>query len=113
MKRSQQKIITLKSRAIRYMRLSKGVTQSAAAEAAGCSKQAIGHYETGRMNISQDRLHLLLTAYGFSESEFNEYLNGKAIPMLNLKDECVGLLDRIRTEEKLIAVHTILKSFAS
>lgn len=113
MKRSQQKIITIKSRAIRYMRLSKGMPQSVAAETAGCSKQAIGHYETGRMDISAERLRRLLSAYGYTESDFEEYLTGKAIPILNVKDECGALLDRIVGEEKLLAVLTILKSFTT
>jgi transcriptional regulator with XRE-family HTH domain len=112
-KRSQQKIITIKSRAIRYMRISKGITQSAAAKAAGCSKQAIGHYETGRMDIPRARLSRLIEAYGYTEAEFDQYLQGKAIPILKVKDECIVLLDRIATEEKLLAVLTILKSFAS
>ncbi len=93
------------------MRLSKKITQVFAAEAAGCSKAAIGHYETGRMDIPNDRLRRLLAAYGESMEAFEEYVRGKAIPMLDLKDECFGLLDRIVSEDKLRAVHTILQSF--
>lgn len=113
MKRSQQKIITLKSKIIRYMRLSKKVSQPDAAKVSGCSPQAIGHYENGRMEIPERRLKMLLTAYGFSEGEFLEYLNGKPIPLISIKDECLQLIDQIRNEDKLRAVHTILKSFVA
>ena len=113
MKRSQQKIITTKSKIIRFMRVSKKISQPDAASAAGCSPQAIGHYENGRMDIPEARLKRLLNRYNFTPEEFNEYLNGKPIPMINVKDECLQLLDQIRSEEKLRAVHTILKSFVA
>lgn len=111
MKRSQQKIITTKSKIIRFMRISKKISQPDAARSAGCSPQAIGHYENGRMDIPENRLRRLLTLYDFTFEEFNEYLSGKPVPMVNVKDECLQLIDQIRNEEKLRAVHTILKSF--
>lgn len=111
MKRSQQKIITTKSKIIRFMRIFKKISQPDAARTAGCSPQAIGHYENGRMDIPENRLRRLLTLYDFTFEEFNEYLSGKPVPMVNVKDECLQLIDQIRNEEKLRAVHTILKSF--
>ncbi|MBK9321364.1 MAG: helix-turn-helix transcriptional regulator [Bdellovibrionaceae bacterium] len=86
------------------MRISKKISQPDAARAAGCSPQAIGHYENGRMDVPDNRLRSLLTLYDFTFEEFSEYLNGKAIPMVNVKDECLQLLDQIRSEEKLRAV---------
>lgn len=110
-KRSNKRIITMQSKVIRFMRLSRRISQPAAAKAAGCSSQAIGHYENGRMEIPEARIHLLLELYGYDWNTFQEYLNGKQSPILNLKDECYGLLDRIHSEEKLKAVLTILQSF--
>ncbi len=113
MKRSQQKIITIKSKIIRFMRIPKKISQPEAAHKASCSPQAIGHYENGRMEIPDSRLKCLLEFYGFSDSEFQEYFNGKPIPIVSIKDECILLIDQIPNEEKLRAVHTILKSFVS
>ena len=110
MKRSQKKIITVRSRIIRYMRLSKRIPQTAAALAAGCSYQAIGHYEAGRMGISEDRLERLLLAYGFTRMEFDEYVNGKVIPFISLKDECAQMIEQIESQEKLRAILGILLS---
>ena len=112
-KRSQKKIITTKSKIIRFMRISKKISQPDAAKVAGCSPQAIGHYENGRMDIPEVRLNRLLAAYDYSMTEFLEHLNGKPIPMINVKDECLQLIDQISNEEKLRAIHTILKSFIS
>ncbi len=111
MKRSNQKIITTRSRVIRYMRISKRISQTSAGDATGCSKAAIGHYETGRMDLADDRARRLVEHYGFEWKEFEDYLSGKPLPVLDLKDECFGLLDRISSEDKLRAVHTILQSF--
>lgn len=111
MKRSQQKIITEKSKVLRFMRISKKIPQSLAARAAECSEAAIGHYENGRMDIPEDRLTKLLRIYGYSYKDLEEYLNGKPVPIIDVRDDCLKLLDQIRNEEKLRAVHTILKSF--
>ena len=110
MKRSQQKRITLKCKILRYMRVSKGIAQARAALAGACSEQAIGHYETGRMGISQDRLEKLVKFYGYSFEDFQEFLNGKSLPIISLKDECISLLDHV-DDTKLRAVHAVLASF--
>lgn len=85
-KRTNQKIITAKSKTLRYMRLAKEISQATAAQAAGCSVAAIGHYETGRMDIPDERLRRLLMAYGETWDSFQEYLDGKAIPIWDLRD---------------------------
>lgn len=110
-KRSNEKVITIQSKVLRYMRLSKGISQPVAAKAAGCSPQAIGHYENGRMEIPLARATRLVELYGFQWAEFQELLAGKSAPMIDIKDECSRLLDRIQSEEKLKAVHLILMSF--
>ncbi len=111
MKRSQQKIITEKSKILRFMRISKKISQEAAAKAAGCSDAAIGHYENGRMDIPDIRLRLLIEAYGYSYDELMEYLNGKPIPIVDVRDDCLRLLSQIINEDKLRAIHVILKNF--
>lgn len=110
MKRSQQKIITVKSKILRFMRLSRRLSQSFAAEVALCSDATIGHYENGRMDTPEIRLNRLLAAYGYSYEEYLEYIGGKPIPVLSLKDECLALLNQVENEEKLRAIHTILKN---
>jgi transcriptional regulator with XRE-family HTH domain len=110
MKRSQEKRITLKCKILRYMRISKGIAQARAALAADCSEPAIGHYETGRMGISEARLERLIKFYGYTLGDFEEFLSGRPLPVINLKDECVSLLEKI-DETKLKAVHAVLVSF--
>ena len=64
------------------------------------------------MDISEERTEEFLKAYGYTREEFAEYLAGKSIPVTSVKDECVGLLDRI-DETKLRAVHAVLVGFVS
>ncbi len=84
-----------------------------AARVAGCSEAAIGHYENGRMDIPESRARKLVAHYGFDWDDYLAFLAGKTLPVVSLKDECLGLLNRIQSEEKLRAVHTILSSFIS
>ncbi len=78
----------------------------------GCSYSAINHYEQGRMDLQLDRVCLLVACYGYTMPEFEEYVRGKPLPVLSLKDECISLLDRI-DEAKLRAVHAVLVGFVS
>src|SRR5687768_5143287 len=71
------------------------ISQPDAARATGCTPQAIGQYENDRMDVSDNRLRCLLALYDFTFDEFSEYLSGKPIPMVNVKDECLQLLDQI------------------
>ena len=65
-KRSQEKKITLQCKVIRYMRLSRGISQRDAARQCGISEPAVGHYENGRMDISPARLEQFLRVYGYT-----------------------------------------------
>ena len=110
-KRSQERIVTVQSKVVRFMRVSRGISQREAARQCRISEPAIGHYENGRMDISVTRLEQFLGVYGYTRLEYDEYINGKAIPVISVRDECVSLLGRI-DETKLRAVHTVLTSFA-
>lgn len=112
MKRTQQKRMTVEARIVRFMRLSRGISQSEAAKICHVSTAAIGHFEHGRMDITPARLEQFLTAYKYTSEEFEEYRAGKAIPVMSVRDECIGLLDRI-DEVKLRAVHAVLASFVA
>ncbi len=109
-KRSQEKRMTRQCQVIRFMRMSKRISQRKAAHACGVSEQAIGHYENGRMEVAPDRLKQFLTTYGYSRSEFDEYLNGKPLPVLNIRDECGQIVGKI-PDSKLQMLHAVLLSF--
>jgi transcriptional regulator with XRE-family HTH domain len=111
-KRSQEKRITREAKIIRFMRVSKRISQREAARLLGISEPAIGHYENGRMDISQLRLGQFLVVYGFTKQEFDEFVAGKEIPIISIKNKCIELLNQIN-KAKLHTIHTILIKFIS
>jgi transcriptional regulator with XRE-family HTH domain len=111
-KRSQERRITVQSKVVRFLRLSRGISQREAARQCRISEPAIGHYENGRMDVSPARLEQFLRVYGYTRQEYDEYLGGKAIPVISVRDECVSLLGKI-DEVKLRAVHAVLASFVA
>ncbi|MEK7691557.1 MAG: helix-turn-helix transcriptional regulator [Bdellovibrionota bacterium] len=111
MKRTQQKKITIEARIVRFMRLSRGISQSEAAKTCRVSPAAIGHLENGRMDMTPARIVQFLSTYKYTLGEFKEFRAGKPIPVLSIKEECLNLLDRL-DENKLWAVHGLLVGFS-
>lgn len=109
-KRSQQKRITREAEILRYMRMSRVISMRKAGALTGYSDSSISHFEQGRMDLNEELIRKLVTAYQYSLEEFNEYRGGKALPVLSIKDACIGLIDRL-DESKLRAVHSLLANF--
>jgi transcriptional regulator with XRE-family HTH domain len=112
MHRTAKKVFTKQARVLRYMRISSGLTQRKTAELLSCSHAMVNHYEQGRLDIPKERVQQLVHLYGYTLTQFEEFVGGKPIPVLDVKDECIGILDRI-DESKLRAVHAVLVSFVS
>ncbi len=112
MKRSQQKLITKFSKILRYMRVSKRISMREAARRCDLSVSAINHYEHGRMDIPKWRLEQLVTAYGYQLQDFENLAQGGELPVIDLKRECLGLLELI-DEKKLKTVHAVLTGFVT
>ena len=110
-KRSQEKRITRQATVLRWMRMSRRTSMREAGRRNGCSDSSISHYEQGRMDIKPDRVRHLVESYAYSMREFEEYLAGKPLPVLSIKDECFSMIDRL-DDSKLRAVHALLVSFA-
>ncbi len=110
MKRSYIKRITRQSKIVRYMRAAKRISMRKAGELTNLSDSAINQYEHGRMDLSPERIEQLVVAYGYSMADFDTFMQGKEIPVLSLKDECVALLGMI-DDRKLKTVHAVLSGF--
>jgi transcriptional regulator with XRE-family HTH domain len=110
MKRSQQKLITKFSKVLRYMRVSRRISMREAARRCDLSVSAINHYEHGRMDIPDRRLVQLVSSYGYTLDDFHALASGGDLPVVDLKNECQGLLELI-DEKKLKTVHAVLTGF--
>ena len=91
--------------------MSKVVSMRKAGSLVNYSDSSISHFEQGRMDVKPDVIEKLVLAYGYTMNEYNEYKNGKQLPVLSIKDACIGLIDRL-DESKLRAVHSLLASFS-
>lgn len=94
------------------MRMSRGISMRDAGDMNGCSYSLVNHYENGRTDLVENRVWGMVASYGYTREEYEAFLAGKPIPMLNLKKECVLLLDRI-DDHKLRAVHAVLVGFVA
>lgn len=90
--------------------MAKKLSLNQAGRAVRISGSAIAHMEQGRMDISGARLRTLIEAFGFTEEQFLEFMDGKAIPR-NLRDECLNLI-RLCPEDKLTVLHPVIASIA-
>lgn len=96
---------------LRHVRVSRGISQRVASKRCGLSAATVGHYENGRMEISDFRLNEFLKIYGCDRKDFDDYMNGKEVPIISVKEDCINLLGRI-DEAKLRTVHAVLVGFA-
>lgn len=112
MKRSQEKRFTKQAKVLRFMRMSRKVSMREAGRRLNLSCSWVSHIEQGRMDLSEKAAKRLVEAYGFTWKEYETLLSGGDAPFLDLKDECIGLLDRI-DETKLRAVHAVLRGFVT
>lgn len=111
MERSQQKRITVETRILKFMRVSREKSQRQAGKLVGISGPAIAHIENGRMDISRERLATLIRAYGYSFEEFMEFVEGKPIPTF-YREECTIML-RYLKDEQLKIVHGLIQSLVA
>ena len=111
MKRSYKRILTPHCKILRFMRNSRKISMRKAGALLQLSGASINHYEHGRMDIPEGTIPKLVMGYGYTMDEYSEYLAGKPIPVLDMKEECISLLSRIDAS-KLRAVHAVLTSFS-
>ncbi len=111
-KRSQIKRITREAVVLRAMRRLRHISMRRAGVTIGVTSSAISHYEQGRMDLPKARVPELVASYGFTVPEFDEFVSGKALPVVDVRDECEQIVARIDAA-KLKALHAVLLSFLS
>ena len=109
MKRSQQKKITKKAKVLKFMRKSRQIRQLRAAKFCNISESAIGHYEHGRMDISEEKLVLFLSCYGYTQQQYEAMLLKDDLPV-NLKEECLNIISDL-DQKRIGAVYAMLSAF--
>jgi transcriptional regulator with XRE-family HTH domain len=109
MKRSYKRIATVEGKILRYMRLSQRLSMRSAGRLVNLSDSTVCHYEHGRLDLNPKTIERLVSAYGYSMDQFEEFRSGARSVPENLRDECITLLNRIQDPIKLRAVHSVLQ----
>ena len=111
LRRSYKKLITQDTRTLKVLRLLKGLTQDDASSICGYSRPTIGHIENGRIELSVDRIKLIVKAYGYKMSDF-EYHRASESFITDIQDECVCIIKKL-SEEKLKTVQSLLLTLSN
>lgn len=109
LRRSYKKIITKEVRTLRIFRKRKGITQSEASKLCGWFTTTIGHIEQGRIELPENRIKQIVTAYGFTMKAFYESLRSD-IMREEIEAECAKLIQRL-DDNRLLAIKGILEKF--
>ena len=107
MRRSYKKIITKEVRTLAIFRKRKGVSQYEASRLCGWCSPTIGHIEQGRIELTEERIKHIVTAYGRTMKEFFEAVRSD-IMRDEVEAECARLIQRL-DDNRLLAIKGILE----
>lgn len=107
--RKYQKQISKESRVLKIIREIHGWTQPQAAAKCGWSRSCIDHIENGRVEITEEKISLILSSYGHKRHLFDELMEA---PFLRdeVVRECVEILKKLENNN-LRAVKALLDNF--
>ena len=103
--------ITRESKALKQLRLMKGLSVRKLADRLGVSHTLVSHLELGRANISKSYVDQFLQALVFSRDDWRLALGGErssqSMARNKLNKDCMAKIEEL-PEEKLKLLHSIL-----
>lgn len=110
MGKSRTVLITNEVRVLKYMRIEAGLSLRKASQRLSITDCAISHIENGKMHLPLHRIEEMVSAYGYSMSDFFVLSRSKKVPE-NKRTECLQQLKTI-PNAKLQEVFNYLKSIS-
>ncbi len=108
-RRSYRKQVTKECKALRSLRLIKGLSQDKASRLCGYARATIGHIENGRIELDQGRIAHIVKSYGLTmEDYYRESLDG--FDRARIIEECLGFISKME-QSKLKTIHAMLVCF--
>lgn len=108
--RSTYKIITPEVRAIRKLRMIKGLSVYKAAIKVGTNKSTLTAIENGRINLSGDWVDKIIKGYGFNKNSYLAIINSNEQSAEDLIQEILEIASRLSLE-KLKVIKNLLLNF--
>ncbi|MCB0309457.1 MAG: helix-turn-helix domain-containing protein [Bdellovibrionales bacterium] len=96
------------SKIFRHLRTKAGLRMRELAKLIGVNHSMIAHWEQGRYPYPPKRIKQLCQVFRLSSDEYEEYQNGRKIP-INYRDECFILINKMEIS-KLKAIYEILSN---
>ncbi|MGH1469284.1 MAG: helix-turn-helix domain-containing protein [Bdellovibrionales bacterium] len=108
-RRFDEKIITKESRVLTCLRKMSNLSQERAATLCGIHRKSIGHIEAGRVDVTPERVSMIIKAYSRTMEEYYDLLE-QDILRDEVIEECNSILELIEAD-KLKAVQALLVNF--
>ena len=108
-RRFHKKVITKEIRVLKFLRTLKDLSQYKASFICGYHKNAIGHIENGRVELSRTKIAHIVESDGFTMTDFECHMESKIL-LTEVQDECVSIIKSL-CEERLKVVHPVLLTF--
>jgi transcriptional regulator with XRE-family HTH domain len=110
MKRSYQKIKTPKTKALKRMRNSKGVSLRKLAKAMNIHESSVSDRENGRVEfISDEYIRSFVHTLGYEMADWSDFINGKTT-IYDIRSECINIIEKLEND-KLQAIYGMLRNF--
>ena len=108
--RSTYKVITPEVRAIRALRMKRGLSVNKAAISIGTNKSTLTALENGRIDLSESWIEKIIKGYGFNRVIFQSILNSREFSSEELLKEILEIASKL-PPEKLRAIKQLLLNF--
>ncbi len=109
LRRSYKREVTKDVQTLTALRKLKFLDQYTASLKCGYARCTIGHIENGRIELPANRIEHIVKCYGFTMTDFYHHKSSEVF-VTDIQDECINII-RTMSEEKLKAVHPLLKTF--
>lgn len=110
-KRSDQIIETAQSRALKALRLERGVSIRKLAEQVGLSPMRVQQLESGRGNIQASYIDQFCEVLSVTDKEWEEFLTSLVDEKVELRRQCRELVELVQEEQLRILYELIRKFF--
>jgi transcriptional regulator with XRE-family HTH domain len=97
-------------RAIRKLRVKKGLSVNKASIRIGTNKSTLTALENGRINLTDDWIEKIIKGYGFNKSSYLSIVNSKEQSTEDLIKEIVEIASTL-SSEKLTVIKNLLLNF--
>ena len=108
-RRSDSKVITKEAQVLRFMRKSKNLSMRSAALIINKSDTLISHTEHGRIDLHNNLIERLVTAYGYTMEDFNLFMVSDETLFVDYKEDLINFIHKM-DDAQIMKAFNLLKA---